>query len=59
YSHTIIGRNQRDYVWIMARTPELPEAVYATLVDRVAEAGYDPAEIRKVPQRWEAPVVSM
>ena len=59
YATTIIGRNQRDYVWIMAREPELPEAVYATLVDRVADAGYDVSGIRKVPQRWDTPVVSM
>ena len=26
YSQTIIGRNKRDYVWIMARTPEIPAA---------------------------------
>lgn len=28
YSQTIIGREARDYVWIMARTPQIPEADY-------------------------------
>ncbi|MGD8680168.1 MAG: lipocalin family protein, partial [Lysobacterales bacterium] len=26
YSVTVIGRNKRDYVWLMARSPTLPEA---------------------------------
>lgn len=50
YSQTIIGRSSRDYVWIMARTPQLPEAEYERLVARVAELGYDTAKLRRVPQ---------
>ena len=28
YARTIVGREKRDYVWIMARTPQLAEADY-------------------------------
>ncbi|CAB3642730.1 lipocalin family protein [Achromobacter pestifer] len=52
YPQTIIGRTKRDYVWIMARTPSLPDAEYARLVDKVRDLGYDPAQLRKVPQQW-------
>ena len=52
YSQTIIGRNKRDYVWIMARTPSIPEADYRVLVSKVADMGYDTAKLEKVPQRW-------
>ena len=52
YSQTIIGRNKRDYVWIMARTPRIPEADYQRLVRELAGQGYDIARLRKVPQRW-------
>lgn len=52
YQQTIIGRSKRDYVWIMARTPTLPDADYARLVDKVRELGYDPALLRRVPQQW-------
>src|SRR5690606_8585824 len=31
YTQTIIGREARDYVWIMARTPVIPEADYSAL----------------------------
>ena len=51
YSQTVIGREARDYVWIMARTPEIPEADYARLVELVGRQGYDVSRIRKVPQR--------
>ena len=52
YRTVIVGRSKRDYVWIMARTPTLPDSVYAELVERVAALGYDTAKLRKVPQRW-------
>ena len=51
YSQTVIGREARDYVWIMARTPEIPAADYARLVELVSLQGYDVSRIRKVPQR--------
>lgn len=52
YSQTIIGREKRDYVWIMARTPEISDTAYAQLVQIVAQHGYDPDRLQKVPQRW-------
>ena len=55
YGQTIIARDQRDYVWIMARTPFLGDAEYQQLVQRVAEMGYDTAQLRKVPHRAPAP----
>ena len=54
YSQTIIGRKKRDYVWVMARTPSIPEAEYQQLVQVIAKLGYDTDKLRKVPQRWPA-----
>jgi apolipoprotein D and lipocalin family protein len=51
YSRTVIGRNKRDYVWIMARTPEIADADYNALVGLIEDQGYDISRIRKVPQR--------
>lgn len=53
YSHTVIGRNKRDYLWIMARTPQIPDSEYEAILKRVADMGYDTTEIRKVPQQWQ------
>ncbi|MGN6579606.1 MAG: lipocalin family protein [Bordetella sp.] len=52
YRSTIIGRSKRDYVWIMARTPQLSETEYQSLVSEVRKLGYDASLLRKVPQQW-------
>lgn len=53
YTQTVIGREKRDYVWIMARTPQIPEPDYQRLLQFLAGQGYDVSLIRKVPQRWD------
>ncbi|MDX1609168.1 MAG: lipocalin family protein [Halofilum sp. (in: g-proteobacteria)] len=51
YDTTIIARSARDLVWIMARTPMIPESTYDDLVARVASLGYDVSKLRRVPQQ--------
>jgi len=41
YAETIIGREARDYVWIMARKPQLSEEKLQMLIKRCVEEGYD------------------
>ncbi len=53
YSQTVIARDQRDYVWIMARTPSIPEADYQRIQEQLRGWGYDPALLERVPQRWD------
>jgi apolipoprotein D and lipocalin family protein len=52
YSQTVIGRSKRDYVWIMARTPDMGEADYQRITDWLGTIGYDTGRIRRVPQHW-------
>lgn len=52
YTQTIVGRQKRDYVWIMARTPSISDADYQALLQRVAAMGYDLDEVQRVPQQW-------
>jgi len=52
YSQTIIGRNKRDYVWIMARTPSISSADYDKMIGLVQDMGYDISKVQKVPQQW-------
>lgn len=52
YSTTVIGRQKRDFVWIMAREPHLSELEYDKLVDFVISIGYDASKLKRVPQRW-------
>jgi len=55
YSQTVVARNKRDYVWIMARKPEVSEADYIRIVEMLAAQGYDTSKLIKVPQRWPQP----
>ena len=50
YSQTVIGRSKRDYLWIMARDWNLPEARYQEVIQRVAELGFDTNRMVRVPQ---------
>jgi apolipoprotein D and lipocalin family protein len=52
YTETIIARNARDYVWIMARVPQVGELNYQRLVEAVGRMGYDTSKLVRVPQRW-------
>ncbi len=49
YTVTVIGRTKRDYVWIMARKPRIPDADYAGILTFLGGQGYDVRRIRKVP----------
>ncbi len=50
YSEVVVTREKRDYVWIMARTPKIPEADLARLTDFVRSQGYDMSKLQRVPQ---------
>ena len=52
YTQTVIGRQARDYVWIMARTPTISDQDYDQLVDFVESLGYDITKLHRAPQRW-------
>ena len=52
YAQTIIGRQKRDFVWIMARTPTISDADYQQLLERCESLGYDLTKIERVPQQW-------
>ena len=52
YTQTIIGRQSRDFVWIMPRTPTISDRDYDERVAFVASLGYDTSKLERVPQRW-------
>ena len=54
YQVTVVGRQKRDFAWIMARDAVVPEPTYAALVDVLRTAGYPEdalADLRRVPHR--------
>ena len=53
YTLTVIAREKRDYLGIMARTAQIADADYQRILACVAGQGYDVSRIHKVPQRWD------
>ncbi len=51
YSDTIVGVPNRNYVWIMAREPQISERRYKELVSKVEVLGYDITKLQLVPQQ--------
>ena len=52
YSKTVIAREARDYVWVMARKPQLSDNEYEELRQFVGSIGYDISKMNRVPQSW-------
>jgi apolipoprotein D and lipocalin family protein len=50
YRWTVIGREARDYVWLMARTPQMADADMTEAMKIIATAGYAADQLRQVPQ---------
>lgn len=45
YSHVVVGAPDREYLWILARTPQIDEALYQEIVARCAEKSFDVARL--------------
>lgn len=58
YQQVIVARDKRDHVWLMARSPHIPEGDYQAMVKRIDDMGYDTSKIVKVPQQWPEPYTS-
>jgi apolipoprotein D and lipocalin family protein len=53
YAVTVVARTKRDYVWIMARSPAIPEEEYRKILEFLRANGYDTRLIQQVPQKWK------
>ncbi len=45
YRWSVIGHPTRDYAWILAREPRLPDPLLAALRGRLEAVGYDPCRL--------------
>ncbi|MFC7288845.1 lipocalin family protein [Herminiimonas glaciei] len=50
YTLAAVGGPTRDYLWVLSRTPIVPEAEYEALVNRVTAQGFDTAKLVKTRQ---------
>lgn len=51
YSYTVVGNKKQSFLYIMSRTPVLPEPTYNKLVEDCKKQGYDISKLRKQEQR--------
>ena len=49
YGYVVVGEPGRGYLWILARSPQMPESTLADIVARLPALGYDPAKLIRVP----------
>ncbi len=50
YSHALVGAPSGKYLWILSRTPDLPEETYAAITQRAEALGYDTAPLQRTGQ---------
>lgn len=41
YDYAVVGTPNRGYLWILARVPQMDDALYAQILDRVRALGFD------------------
>jgi apolipoprotein D and lipocalin family protein len=50
YQWAVVGVPNRKYLWILSRTPLMNEEIYAGILDRLVDQGYDPSRLNKTLQ---------
>ncbi|MEO7276020.1 MAG: lipocalin family protein [Vicinamibacterales bacterium] len=50
YSYAVIGDPSRTYLWILSRTPVMPDLSYRQALEIAAGNGFDTARLTKTPQ---------
>ncbi len=51
YRWAMVAGPSHDYLWILSRTPSLPEAVVADLLETARQAGFDLSSLIRVSQQ--------
>lgn len=51
YTWALIGSSSPDYLWILSRTPQLPNDTYKKIVQKAKSIGYDVSKLETVKQK--------
>ena len=51
YEYAVVGHPSRDYLWILSRSPTMDEDVYAGILERLREQGYQLDGLQRTLQR--------
>jgi apolipoprotein D and lipocalin family protein len=47
YEYAVVGHPNRDYLWILSRTPQMDEALYNRILERLRQQEYDVTRLIK------------
>jgi len=50
YSYAVVGEPDRNYLWILCRTPQMDEGLYQEIVKRCTDKGFDVSKLVKSDQ---------
>jgi len=50
YEYAVVGNPSRESLWILSRTPRMPDAVYQAILRRLDVQGYDTRRLVRTPQ---------
>lgn len=50
HSYALVGHPNRDYLWVLSRSPELDATVYGQLLKKAADAGFDVNRLVRTPR---------
>jgi apolipoprotein D and lipocalin family protein len=50
YQYAVVGDPSRTFLWILSRTPTMDPQLYADIVGRLPEKGYDPSRLEIMQQ---------
>jgi len=45
YEYAVVGHPDRKYLWILSRTPRMEPTLYARVLERLRQQGYDPGRL--------------
>jgi apolipoprotein D and lipocalin family protein len=51
YAYAAVGDPKREFLWILSRTPQLPDHIYEDVVNQATAQGYDTARLVKTRQQ--------
>ncbi len=50
YSYAVVGHPNREYLWILSRTPEMATETYNAIIKKVSAKGFDTTMLKKTQQ---------
>lgn len=49
YTFAVVGEQDRKYLWILSRTPEIDSDLYEKILEGIANQGYDTSKLMRTP----------